>query len=356
MEMTKEFLENFSNDYNETEIFGQVYSFLIQENIFQVLEDKNLFNFHEKLFELVRYPHGLGVALSIIPIVNLAGTLLLVAKENGSEFAHNVLNKLQNGEIIISVGVSEKDWQGRLNKIQTRVIKEDNEYILNGSKSFLSNAVAATHFLIIAKLEDKHKVVFLPKQEKGIRINYFSLSFAKECTHASIELKNVKILPEWILPVDYSNWGEKAKLNEMFSLAYIINSYLRMVTHRLILIAIEKEIWKNNFDNQKKVFDFFHLLEMQKCFLNFISMQRSNENFLTYPIELHFPFGLTSIINKFLELWLGTFNKSELIEIFPDLQLIFYYNLEEDFLFKKSIRSFYQNLFHISGEQFLVDI
>ncbi|MCX7999277.1 MAG: acyl-CoA dehydrogenase family protein [Leptospiraceae bacterium] len=356
MEMTKDFLENFSNDYNETEIFSQVYSFLIQDGFFQVLESKDCQAFHEKIYELVKYPHGLGVALSIIPIVNLAGTLLLVARENESSFASLLFEGVLKGEVIPAVGVSEKDWQGRLSKLQTRLQKEENGLIVNGSKSFVTNALAATHLIIIAKLEEKYQVIVLPKSEKGISINYFRLSFAQESTHASVELKNVKVLPEWILPIDYSNWGEKARLNEIFSLSYIVNSYLRKVTHSLVPIALEKEVWKNSFENQKKIFDFFQVLDMQKCMLDFISMKKGGENFLTYPIESKFPFGLPIIITHFIELWKDVFSNSELVELFPDLHLLFYYNLEHDFSFKKSVRSFYQNLFQISGEQFLIDV
>ncbi len=356
MRMTKDYLENFSNESGEMEIFSQIYSFLIQEGFFSILQDGDCQSFHEKIYEIVKYPHGLGIALCISPIVNVAGTILLAAKENGSSIAEKVLNKISNGEIIPAVAISEENWQGRLSKIKTTLIQNNSYFVLNGKKSFVTNSHPATHILVVAKENEKHKVVLVPKMEKGIFLESFFLSFAKEATHAKINFENVVISPEWILPLDYSTWGERARLSEMFTLAYILNSYIRTTTHKLIQIALERGIWKNDFQVQKNTFELFQVLDMQKLYLTTITKERSGKNFLMYPLENKYPFGLSIIIQSFLNFWKNAFSKETFIEMFPDSQILFLNQIEEDYNFKKAVRSFFQHLFQITGEQFIIEI
>lgn len=356
MKMTKDYLENFADECNIEEVFSQVHNFLVQDGVFSVLQDGNCDSFHEKIYELVKYPHGLGVALSVLPIVNVSGLLLYVAKENGSTIASEMLDKIVKGEVIPAVAVSEENWKGKLSKLKTTLTKKDEHFILSGKKSFISNSHSATHFLVVAKENERYKIVIVPKNERGIHITSFSLGFVKELTHAEVSFENVIISSESILPLDYSNWGERAKFNEMFSFAYVLNSYFRVVVHKLIVIASEKEIWKNDFQSRKKTFELFQVLDMHKLYLKTISTESCGKERLTYPLEEKYPFGLSVIIPIFLSFCKNIFSEKTLFELFPDLQILSFNTIEQDYSFKKIVRSFYQHIFQTTAERFVIEI
>ena len=84
----------------------------------------------------------------------------------------NLKNKyipmLASGDIIGCFGLTEPDAGSNPNSMKTNAIRDGNNYILNGSKTWISNSPIADVFIIWAKLEDKVHGFLLDRDMEGI--------------------------------------------------------------------------------------------------------------------------------------------------------------------------------------------
>jgi hypothetical protein len=345
MNLTKDYIEMFSGDLPENELYSRVLSLLAEDGFFQILEDGNCLEFHKKIWKLASIPHGVGLSLGIIAQVAITGNLLKVSHRNGSEFSGKLLEEIQSGKTSVSVGISEKGWKGRISNIKTNLSYQDGTFFLNGEKSFCTNGNNAKYFLVLAKgIDTNYALIAIPKDRKEIKLHPFSLSFAREATHCSLSIEQLEIKKEWILPLDYTNWGERLRINEMFSLTYLLNGFLHSIIPKIIKFAMEKEVWEGQSTNHSRIFDFWYHLESHLAYMEKISLQRQSD-YLTYPLETHFPFGIQTLVPQFLESWEGIFTKSDLISMYPDLELFFYQDDLNHYFLKKATKAFFKSLF-----------
>ncbi len=84
----------------------------------------------------------------------------------------NLKNKyipmLASGDFIGCFGLTEPDAGSNPNSMKTTAIRDGNNYILNGSKTWISNSPIADVFIIWAKLEDKVHGFLLDRDMEGI--------------------------------------------------------------------------------------------------------------------------------------------------------------------------------------------
>tara|TARA_X000000950_G_scaffold193517_1_gene233305 strand:+ start:24 stop:1172 length:1149 start_codon:yes stop_codon:yes gene_type:complete len=84
----------------------------------------------------------------------------------------NLKNKyipmLASGDFIGCFGLTEPDAGSNPNSMKTNAIRDGNNYILNGSKTWISNSPIADVFIIWAKLEDKVHGFLLDRDMEGI--------------------------------------------------------------------------------------------------------------------------------------------------------------------------------------------
>lgn len=88
---------------------------------------------------------GFGVHSDIIaPYINRIGN---------EEQKHRWLPKVCSGEAILAIGMTEPGTGSDLKAIRTTAIREGDEYVINGSKTFISNGLNADLIVMVCKTD-----------------------------------------------------------------------------------------------------------------------------------------------------------------------------------------------------------
>ncbi len=74
-------------------------------------------------------------------------------------------------DAIAALGLTEPAVGSDLKSISTTVVERDGELVLNGHKSFITNAPAAAFVVVLAKEADGYSLVFVPTDTPGVRID-----------------------------------------------------------------------------------------------------------------------------------------------------------------------------------------
>lgn len=90
-----------------------------------------------------------GFALSlhnviVVPYIQLHGT---------EEQKHRWLPGLSNGDLVSAIAMSEPGAGSDLQSIRTTAIREGDDYVINGSKTFISNGQLADLIVVVAKTD-----------------------------------------------------------------------------------------------------------------------------------------------------------------------------------------------------------
>ncbi len=96
--------------------------------------------------EMIRYDNRVGMALSLGSIP--AKTLLRFGNE---EQKKKYLPKLTKGEAVASIAVTEPNHGSDIGFLDTRAERKGDEYILNGSKIFITNADISDFYTVFAQ-------------------------------------------------------------------------------------------------------------------------------------------------------------------------------------------------------------
>jgi len=96
--------------------------------------------------EMIRYDHRVGMALSLGSIP--AKTLLRFGNE---EQKKRYLPQLTRGEAVASIAVTEPNHGSDIRFLNTRAERKGDEYILNGSKIFITNADISQFYTVFAQ-------------------------------------------------------------------------------------------------------------------------------------------------------------------------------------------------------------
>ena len=73
-------------------------------------------------------------------------------------------------EAIAALCLTEPGVGSDLKAITTTVVERDGELVLNGHKSFITNAPAAAFFTVLAKEGEGYSLVFVPARTPGVRV------------------------------------------------------------------------------------------------------------------------------------------------------------------------------------------
>jgi acyl-CoA dehydrogenase len=120
--------------------------------------------------EFWRVDPGLGGALTCVTFGS--EMILLFGSEDQKRM---YLPPLCKGEAIGAVGVTEPDAGSDVLAISTRAEKEGDEYIINGSKMFISNGTIANFFITLcltnpdsSSKHDRHSVIIIESDRPGL--------------------------------------------------------------------------------------------------------------------------------------------------------------------------------------------
>ncbi|MGB0840593.1 MAG: acyl-CoA dehydrogenase family protein, partial [Chitinophagales bacterium] len=110
----------------------------------------NLDFFYEVVFneELGRINSG-GFAITQQVVQYMSGPYIL--KYGSEELKQKYLPGLMSGERISSIGITEPGAGSDVKNIQTRAVKQGDHYIVNGSKTFITNAVYGDFIVTVVK-------------------------------------------------------------------------------------------------------------------------------------------------------------------------------------------------------------
>ena len=109
--------------------------------------------FETVLLEEMGRIQGMGVATAIAVQTNMA-TPALAAR--GSEYIKETyLKPAINGDMVTAIAVTEPDAGSDVFALKTRAVKKDGYYVLNGSKTFITNGTQADFLTLLARTSDE---------------------------------------------------------------------------------------------------------------------------------------------------------------------------------------------------------
>ncbi len=312
-------------DTNPNELYSKILPELASENFFGILNDSLSFlEFHKKLISLSVSEHGVGISVSIMAQVNIAGTVLKLLSEK-YEFAKSLLNDLILGKKSISLGISEPLWKGKISNIKSEI---DENLILNAEKTFFTNGGNSSEFILVVKKNSILKLVILSRKEISEFVENFNLDFAIEATHARIKLVNFKLIENQIYDLNYREYSENLRLSEILSLNAIFVGYTRNLISKL------KEEFKE-FEEVKlyKILFFLNLFEERILDIN--EKRDLNKNL---ELSEFYPFGLEFFMEE-TYLMLEKIFPKELIQKFDtEKKLFLLRDLYTEILIKKKAK------------------
>ncbi|KAI9202718.1 acyl-CoA dehydrogenase/oxidase [Polychytrium aggregatum] len=112
------------------------------------------------------------------------------------------LPRLAKGEIVGAFGLTEPNHGSDPAGMETRAVKRGNVYVLNGSKTWITNSPIADVFIVWAKTEDqKIRGFILEKGMKGLSAPYIKGKFSLRASATGmIMMDDVEVPSENLLP------------------------------------------------------------------------------------------------------------------------------------------------------------
>ncbi|MFT5351035.1 MAG: acyl-CoA dehydrogenase [Planctomycetota bacterium] len=78
------------------------------------------------------------------------------------------LPRVASAEILPALALTEPEAGSDLKSVTTEIVSEGDELVINGTKAFISNAGAASFYIVFAKEEAGFSVVLIPADAKGV--------------------------------------------------------------------------------------------------------------------------------------------------------------------------------------------
>jgi len=145
--------------------------------------------------EMIRYDNRIGMALSLGSVP--AKVLLRFGTEEQKE---KYLSKLPKGEAVASVAITEPNHGSDIRFLDTRAERKGEEYILNGNKTYITNADIAEFYTVFAQSDldaGPYRGIsgfIVERETKGVTpMDIGDKIGLKTTSSCSIEFKDVKI-------------------------------------------------------------------------------------------------------------------------------------------------------------------
>ncbi|RLI22603.1 acyl-CoA dehydrogenase [Candidatus Bathyarchaeota archaeon] len=147
--------------------------------------------------EMCRVDPGLGAAISL-------GNLMIpdiLLKHGTEEQKEKYIPPLAKGEAISAAAFTEPEHGSDITKLDTTAIKEGNEWVINGSKTFITNAPIADYFIILCqtdlKAEPPYRGQSIFLAEKGMpgleATKIHGKMGIRPCITGSLSLDNLRV-------------------------------------------------------------------------------------------------------------------------------------------------------------------
>jgi alkylation response protein AidB-like acyl-CoA dehydrogenase len=144
---------------------------------------------------------GLGLHNDLQNEASIVGNfpVVLVMHKFGTPAQKEFVKPMLGGEMRIAFGITEPDHGSDATWMETRAVKDGNDWIINGAKRFNSGMHRATHDIVFARTsgddgQAKGITAFLvPVPTEGLDIPYYHWTFNMPTDHAEVELKDVRV-------------------------------------------------------------------------------------------------------------------------------------------------------------------
>lgn len=139
-----------------------------------------------------------GIGQAILSTTFGSEILILYGTEDQKQL---VLPKLVTGEAIISTAITEPDAGSDVTSVRTTAVKEGNEWVINGSKMFITNGTIATWVLAFCLTDpdnpsrhERHTFFLVPTDTPGFKAKKILGKMGIRASDtAEISLRNVRV-------------------------------------------------------------------------------------------------------------------------------------------------------------------
>ncbi|WP_061224835.1 hypothetical protein [Leptospira weilii] len=338
----KEFLSSIPSDEYKT-VFRDALPYLVEEGYFEAIAGGSFETFHKKIYQLGSYPRGIGLGIAMMAQTNVAGRVLKFVSdgflnENGTarvsqreetiSIGARLLKEISSGKDIISMGVSESGWKGRISNITTKYRIENNRIILSLSKSFLTNGANCSGFLIVAKSpSETFDVIYIARDSYGLELEVFDLEYAKEATHCRLKGNDLSLPLKNLFFFNYQNFAPEIHLSEMLSASALFCGYVDFILRTLL-----KE--KKDVDPRiaGKIIDIQQLL-----YSKVIDISKKKDQDPNFRMEGIHPYGYETALDLIYSWLTDLVSGVELCNMFPDIGLFYSIHPGKTPIYQKNI-------------------
>jgi len=128
----------------------------------------------------------------------LAGQILVMA--GSEEQKQRYLPGIASGEIIAAFGLTEPEAGSDPSTMTTSAVRSGDEYVLNGTKRFITNAPAADLIMVFARVDDAISVFAVPADAPGLTVGPKDKKMGQGGSLTSeVYLSDVRVGPETIV-------------------------------------------------------------------------------------------------------------------------------------------------------------
>jgi alkylation response protein AidB-like acyl-CoA dehydrogenase len=145
----------------------------------------------------VRSGYNIGLALSWLYQQMIA--IYLISGFGTEKQRRQYLPLMAKGELIVSFAVSEPKHGARPKLMTSAAIPDGNCYILNGEKTYLTNAPIAGLFIVVAitgqeQQQKKFSAFLVSSSDEGVMVNpRLKFDFLKPSPHGGIRLQDCRV-------------------------------------------------------------------------------------------------------------------------------------------------------------------
>lgn len=196
--------------------------------------------------EIFRYGtgHGSGLTRSMMAWTEGPSPMLLHLTE---EQRKKWLTPLINGQKTACIGITEPDAGSDISNIQTTAIKDGDEWILNGRKQYITNAVFADTAQILAKTDqgkgiDSMAMFLVDTDNPGFEVGPMNLNLMMDGITANLKLTDCRVSEHQIvgeighglpLALSWINWRRACRPGMCVGMGrYLLDRMLTRATKR----------------------------------------------------------------------------------------------------------------------------
>jgi len=147
----------------------------------------------------------MGTAYFLGPFVPTVLTSMAIMENGSDEQKEYFLPKIISGEMVLTFAFIEPEVRYDEGGVQAKATASDSDYLITGTKSFVSNANAADYILVAARNSDKGVTLFLvDAKSPGVKINPLTIESGDK--QSEVKLEGVQVPAKNILGEPNEGW------------------------------------------------------------------------------------------------------------------------------------------------------